>query len=69
MTLDEAIKYYLAVAEKAEVDANYIYLLGETPDVLGRTLESCIRCANEHFQLAEWLKDYKRLLAKESLIS
>lgn len=69
MTLDEAIKHYLEVAEKAEVDANYINLFGEAPDELGRTLESCIRCANEHFQLAEWLKDYKRLLAKESLIS
>ena len=66
MTLEEAIKHCLEVAEKAEVDANYINLFGEKPDELGRTLKSCIRCANEHRQLAEWLKDYKRLLAKES---
>lgn len=25
-----------------------------------------MKCAEEHRQLAEWLKDYKRLLAKES---
>jgi len=66
MTIDEAIRHCLEVAEKAEVDANYINLFGETLDELGRTLESCIRCANEHRQLATWLKDYKRLLAKES---
>ena len=26
----------------------------------------CDKCREEHRQLAEWLKDYKRLLAKES---
>lgn len=59
MTLNEAIKHCLEVAEKAEVDANYINLFGETPDELGRTLASCIRCAEEHRQLAEWLKELK----------
>ena len=62
MTLDEAIKHCLEVAEKAEVDTNYINLFGETPDELGRTLASCISCANEYRQLAEWLKLLKRIL-------
>ena len=43
MTLNEAIKHCLEVAEKAEVDANYVNLFGEAPDELGRTLASCIR--------------------------
>lgn len=59
MTLEEAIKHCEDVAEKAEVDANYINLFGEKPDELGRTLVSCIRCAEEHRQLADWLKELK----------
>ena len=67
MTLDEAIQHCEKVAEKAEADVNYINLFGETPDELGRTLVSCIRCANEHRQLAEWLKELKeRREAEES---
>ena len=27
----------------------------------------CIKCAEEHRQLAEWLKDYKRLLEQECM--
>ena len=59
MTIEEAIKHCLEVAEKAEVDANYINPFGETPDELGRTFMSCIRCAEEHRQLADWLKELK----------
>jgi len=59
MTLEEAIEHCLEVAERAEVDAYYIKLFGETPDELGRTLVSCIKCAEEHLQLAEWLKELK----------
>ena len=29
----------------------------------------CIKCAEEHKQLAEWLKDYKRLLEQTQWIS
>ena len=28
----------------------------------------CDKCGAEHKQLAEWLKDYKRLLEKESIL-
>ena len=44
MTIDEAIRHCLNVAETCTVKA----------------------CANDHRQLATWLKDYKRLLVKES---
>ena len=29
-------------------------------------MQDCLKCAAEHHQLAEWLKDYKRLLERES---
>lgn len=28
----------------------------------------CTECANEHKQLAEWLRDYKRLLEREAVL-
>ena len=50
MTLDEAIKH---AEEVAEEHTKYNIYGG---------FESCDECAEEHRQLAEWLKDYKRLL-------
>ena len=52
MTLDEAIKHW---EEKTEA------LYKAIP------CDGCVfnECANEHRQLAEWLKDYKRLLEQE----
>ena len=44
MTLEQAIRHCLNVAETCTVKA----------------------CAEDHRQLADWLRDYKRLLAKES---
>lgn len=61
MTLDEAIKHAEDVAsaneQKIESIDNYIgsYYTGEK--------DKCIKCAEEHRQLAAWLRDYKRLLA------
>ena len=64
MTIDEAIKHCLEVAERLEKKANtygikraYIPKSQETVD--------CISCAADHRQLAEWLtelKEAKRLL-------
>ena len=55
MTLDEAIKHAEEVAEQNEwFEENYLENKG------------CKECAKEHRQLAEWLKDYKRLLEQES---
>lgn len=58
MTLDEAIKYAEKEAEEnqAIVDACYYY---------GDNIAKCEKCAKEHRQLAEWLKDYKRLKEQE----
>lgn len=57
MTLDEAIKHEEEVAEQNEwFDKNCLESM------------QCRECAAEHRQLAEWLKDYKRLLEQEQKI-
>lgn len=67
MTLDEAIKHCEEVAEElrnvdmGELDALYC---GDTECIEARK-NDCIECANEHRQLAEWLKEYKRLKEQE----
>lgn len=58
MTLDEAIKH---CEEKAKELSNKAYA------EWGKSMSeeqayNCNECAKEHEQLAEWLKDYKRLL-------
>lgn len=63
MTLDEAIKHCEEVAEEQEKIAIYTSFEMLNSDV---DIEKCQECANEHRQLAEWLKDYKRLLERES---
>lgn len=64
MTLDGAIKHCEEVAEKQEEIAIYtpIEMLNSGVDI-----EKCQECAEEHRQLAEWLKDYKRLLEQEPM--
>ena len=56
MTLDEAIKHCEEVAE--ENDRQY----SENPEQLGYTEKfyDCKECADEHRQLAEWLKELKK---------
>ena len=69
MTLDEAIKH---CEEKAEELREYSDVLSETSTTpKGKEISDCLECAEEHEQLAEWLKDYKRLLEmpKGDLIS
>lgn len=56
MTLDEAIKHCEEVAEDNERDGR-LYA-----DLDSYKASECVECASEHRQLAEWLKDYKRLL-------
>lgn len=62
MTLDEAIKHAEEVAEEQE---NKFSTSGE---YLGNNAD-CKKCAEEHRQLAEWLKDYKRLLDQQPITS
>ncbi len=62
MTLDEAIKHCLEVAEQNETQADK--WREEGGEEWGKTT-ACRECATEHRQLAEWLtelKEAKRLL-------
>ena len=69
MTLDEAIRHAEEVAEEQEK----LYRLCPVTDygckgdeycnsLKNHEYDGCLKCAEEHRQLAEWLKDYKRLL-------
>lgn len=59
MTIDEAIKHCEEVAEAEERSAK----LHQRPNIgikgSGKRYLSCIECAKEHRQLAEWLKELK----------
>lgn len=60
MTLEEAIKHAEEVAEAEERSAK----LHQRPDKgvkgSGKRYLSCIECAKEHRQLAEWLRELKK---------
>lgn len=58
MTLDEAIKHAEEVAEEKENEGKLL-CQSESASI------GCLACAEEHRQLAEWLKDYKRLLEQQ----
>ena len=62
MKLDDAIRHAEEVAWENEQQYD------KDPIQLGyiEKFYDCKKCAEEHRQLATWLKDYKRLLAKES---
>lgn len=74
MTLDEAIKYAEEVAEENQrvVDTGIVFddvtidmLYCDDTEVIEEHLVNYRRRAGEHRQLAEWLKDYKRLLKQQ----
>lgn len=74
MTLDEAIQHAEEVAEDKETRAkecivkansNNEWLFDYEVRKLNEESVSCAECAAEHRQLAEWLKDYNRLLGQE----
>lgn len=69
MTLDEAIKHAEEVAEAEERSAK----LHRRPDRgvkgSGKRYLSCIECAKEHRQFAEWLKELKKLREQTRWIS
>lgn len=77
MTLDEAIKHCEEAAENQEKDADKweqalrAFKSRHNQDLRSihdceKSLGKCRKCAEEHRQLAEWLKDYKRLLKIDS---
>mgnify|MGYP003290233264 CR=1 FL=1 len=60
MTIDEAIKHCLEVAEQNEQGLyDAIALGGQSPTQ--EEIANCEQCAADHRQLAEWLTDYKEL--------
>ena len=58
MTLDEAIKHCEEVAEENEHDATIWKKTKQTKEV-----ERCEKCAADHRQLAEWLRELKKYRA------
>ena len=50
-TLDEAIRHEMNIAEKQEELAKVC--------IAKRAKDDCLKCAVEHRQLAEWLKELK----------
>lgn len=64
MTLDEAICHAKEVAEEQLMRAGRC----TQDDKFCDKYSNCIKCAEEHRQLAEWLRDYKRLLEQTEWI-
>lgn len=64
MTIGEAIKHAEEVAEIKKIES-------ETAEIQGcdRYALKCEECAEEHRQLAEWLRDYKRLKEQEPTVT
>ena len=69
MTLDEAIKHEEEVAEENEKQAIWLWHKEDNPNY-----DDCLKCANclkyaeEHRQLAKWLKElkaYRKMYLKE----
>lgn len=58
MTLEEAIKHTEEKAEELRNDAEHY-------EIAVVNVYGCEECAKEHEQLAEWLRDYKRLKEQE----
>ena len=56
MTLNEAIKHCLEVAENKEQAVYDLLAFGYSTK---EERNECIECAEEHRQLAEWLKELK----------
>ena len=59
MTIEEAIKHAEEVSEANERGVQDAIELGEQNPPLTE-IEDCLKCAKEHRQLAEWLKELKR---------
>ena len=67
MTIDEAIKHAEEVAE--EKFNNAVSIMDKMKsDIALSNAEECKRCAEDYRQLAEWLKDYKRLKEQEQVL-
>lgn len=66
MILDEAIRHCEEVAKEKEQMAFDLVTTFNRETINSK---ECKKCANEHRQLAEWLKEYKRLKERSSMSS
>lgn len=67
LTLDEAIKHCLEVAEQNETQAEKIgrQFIGSAMD---KRATDCRECSADHRQLAEWLKELKNLREENKVL-
>lgn len=65
MTIDEAIEHCMEVAEQNETKALRISWQNKGT-LLDREAKECRRCAAEHRQLAEWLRELQELRSLKS---
>ncbi len=70
MTLDEAINHAEEVAEEQvklckRYDDASGYSRSHNETIRVADAKKCEKCADEHEQLAEWLRDYRRLLDQQ----
>lgn len=63
--IDEAIKHCEEVVEQKDLESGFD-TDNERYTMTDNERADCKECANEHRQLAEWLKDYKRLLNQQT---
>ena len=64
MTLEEAIKHTESVAKDYDLKSELCTLKdGVVYPLSEEEKQKCKDCTEEHRQLAEWLKDYNRLLS------
>ena len=61
MTLDETIKYYEEKAEAEERNTKLHQRPDRSVKGSGKRYLSCLECAKEHRQLAEWLRELRTL--------
>ena len=59
MTIDEVIQYCEITAKSNEKLAEFYY--NNDPGKNQKSGDACQECAKTYRQLAEWLRDYKRL--------
>ena len=65
MTIDEAIKHCLEVAEQQEADS-FIDRWSDADEWSESLKENCRQCAADHRQLAEWLTELKELSLQQN---
>ena len=71
MSLDDAIRHAEEVAEEQEklckrYDDASGYTRSHNENIRTFDAKKCEKCSSEYRQVAEWLKDYKRLLEREA---